>query len=181
MDTSLRFHPPPLPVSSPVHVLSPSPPTSPIRPLGYQAAMIRLRAEAASTSHSLPLPSPIIPSHTRPDAPPLGTQPLNISLGEIMQDLERVRRLWDHRPLGDEMLGGSTAGSDYKATGSRPQEAGGDYKDAGGRSKEAEAVHRGTKAAEEASDSDDNVRETAGTHQRSYTARCTQRRLGSSS
>ncbi|GJY74936.1 hypothetical protein Tco_0479367 [Tanacetum coccineum] len=35
----------PLPISSPVPVLSPSPPASPIRPLGYQAAMIRLRAE----------------------------------------------------------------------------------------------------------------------------------------
>ncbi|GJT13872.1 hypothetical protein Tco_0860914 [Tanacetum coccineum] len=45
---------PPLPVSAP-------PPASPIRLLGYRAAMIRLRAEAASTSHSLPLPplSPI--------------------------------------------------------------------------------------------------------------------------
>ncbi|GKE93053.1 hypothetical protein Tco_1574148, partial [Tanacetum coccineum] len=69
---------PPLPVSSPVHVLSPSPPTSPIRPLGYRAAMIQLRAEAASTSHSLPLPLPIIPSHTRPDAPPLGTPPVHL-------------------------------------------------------------------------------------------------------
>ncbi|GKE85401.1 hypothetical protein Tco_1559143, partial [Tanacetum coccineum] len=55
---------PPLPVSSPVHVLSPSPPASPIRSLGYRAAMIRLRAEAASTSHSLPLPPPFILSHT---------------------------------------------------------------------------------------------------------------------
>ncbi|GJW73834.1 hypothetical protein Tco_0133204 [Tanacetum coccineum] len=36
------------------------PPASPIRSLGYRAAMIRLRAEAASTSHSLPLPPPII-------------------------------------------------------------------------------------------------------------------------
>ncbi|GJV64721.1 hypothetical protein Tco_1475549 [Tanacetum coccineum] len=67
---------PPLPVSSPVPVLSPSPPASPIRPLGYQVAMIRLRVEAASTSHSLPLPPPIILSHTRPDAPSLGTPPL---------------------------------------------------------------------------------------------------------
>ncbi|GKF36580.1 hypothetical protein Tco_0113338, partial [Tanacetum coccineum] len=50
---------PPLPVSSPVPVLSPSPPASPIRPLGYRAAMIRLRAEAASTSYSLPLPPPL--------------------------------------------------------------------------------------------------------------------------
>ncbi|GKE93440.1 hypothetical protein Tco_1574535, partial [Tanacetum coccineum] len=50
---------PPLPVSLPVPVLSPSPPASPIRPLGYRAAMIRLRAKAASTSHSLPLPPPL--------------------------------------------------------------------------------------------------------------------------
>ncbi|GJW66149.1 hypothetical protein Tco_0118033 [Tanacetum coccineum] len=67
---------PPLPLSSPVHVLSPSPPASPIRPLGYQATMIRVRAEAVSTSHSLPLPPPIILSHTRSDAPSLGTPPL---------------------------------------------------------------------------------------------------------
>ncbi|GJZ31191.1 hypothetical protein Tco_0576238 [Tanacetum coccineum] len=60
---------PPLPVSLQVLVLSPSPPASPIHPLGYQAAMIRLRAKAISTSHSLPLPPPIILSHTRPDAP----------------------------------------------------------------------------------------------------------------
>ncbi|GKC75944.1 hypothetical protein Tco_1126718, partial [Tanacetum coccineum] len=64
---------PPLPVSSPVPVISPSPPASPIRPLGYRAAMIRMRAEAPSTSHS---PPPIILSHTRSDAPPSGTPPL---------------------------------------------------------------------------------------------------------
>ncbi|GJX53006.1 hypothetical protein Tco_0281375 [Tanacetum coccineum] len=60
---------PPLPVSSP-------PPASPIRPLGYRAAMIRLRAEAPSTSHSLPLPPPIILSYTRSDAPSSGIPPL---------------------------------------------------------------------------------------------------------
>ncbi|GJT34071.1 putative reverse transcriptase domain-containing protein [Tanacetum coccineum] len=69
---------PPLPVSSPVPVLSPSSPASPICPLGYQAAMIWLRVEAASTSHSLPLPLPIILSHTRPDAPSSGTLPLHL-------------------------------------------------------------------------------------------------------
>ncbi|GKD07528.1 hypothetical protein Tco_1187213 [Tanacetum coccineum] len=41
--------------------------------LGYPAAMIRLRAEAPSTSHS-PLPH-IILSHTRADTPPSGTPP----------------------------------------------------------------------------------------------------------
>ncbi|GJZ87396.1 hypothetical protein Tco_0659006 [Tanacetum coccineum] len=69
---------PPLPVSSPTPVLSPSPPASPIRLLGYRAVMIRLRAKAASTSHSLPLPSPIILSHTKPDAPSSGTPPLHL-------------------------------------------------------------------------------------------------------
>ncbi|GKC31941.1 hypothetical protein Tco_1039235, partial [Tanacetum coccineum] len=279
---------PPLPISSPVPVLSPSPPASPIRSLRYRAAMIRLRAEAASTSHSLPLPPPIILSHTRPDAPSSGTPPLHllstdrradrpevtlpprkrlgIALGpryevresssvaarpprgfrvdygfvatidrEIMRDLERdvgygIIDTWDEIPI--DMLGASvtndtelgrwmtkfttrvrqdineiytrlddeqserqlmasllnmlyrdrrahartarlmeteakiTAGSDYRATGSRPQETDGDYKDAGGRPHETEAVHRGTEAAEETSDSDDRVRETAGTRQR---------------
>ncbi|GKF91411.1 hypothetical protein Tco_0275112, partial [Tanacetum coccineum] len=66
---------PPLPVSSPVPVISPLPPHSPIRSLGYRAAMIRLRAEATSTSHSLPLPPPFILSPTRSDAPSLGIPP----------------------------------------------------------------------------------------------------------
>nr|GFC14747.1 hypothetical protein [Tanacetum cinerariifolium] len=51
---------PPLPpiLSPPSHVLSPAPPPSPIRSLGYRAATIRLRAEAASTSSPpLQLPS----------------------------------------------------------------------------------------------------------------------------
>ncbi|GJV89151.1 hypothetical protein Tco_1533089 [Tanacetum coccineum] len=57
---------PPLPVSPP--------PASPTYPLGYRAAMIRLRAEAPSTSHSPP--PHIILSHTRADTPPSGTPPL---------------------------------------------------------------------------------------------------------
>nr|GFD27901.1 hypothetical protein [Tanacetum cinerariifolium] len=62
---------PPLPpiLSPPSPVLSPAPPPSPIHPLGYQAAMIRLRAKAASTSYSPPLPPPFILSPTRSDAP----------------------------------------------------------------------------------------------------------------
>ncbi|GKC56545.1 hypothetical protein Tco_1084143 [Tanacetum coccineum] len=68
----------PLPVSSLVPVLSPSPPASPICPLSYRAAMIRLRADATSTSHSLPLPPPIILSHTRLTAPSSRTPPLHL-------------------------------------------------------------------------------------------------------
>ncbi|GJT62837.1 hypothetical protein Tco_1006370 [Tanacetum coccineum] len=50
------------PLSSPLpQIPSPplpaSPPASLIRPLGYRAAMIRLRAETPSTSHPLPLPT----------------------------------------------------------------------------------------------------------------------------
>ncbi|GJU97076.1 hypothetical protein Tco_1326347, partial [Tanacetum coccineum] len=65
---------PPLPVSSPVPVISPLPPASPICSLGYRAAMIRLRAEALSYSHSPP--PHIILSYTRADTPPSGTPPL---------------------------------------------------------------------------------------------------------
>ncbi|GJS53713.1 hypothetical protein Tco_0617646 [Tanacetum coccineum] len=62
---------PPLPlILSPLPVSSP-PPASPTYPLGYRAAMIWLRAEAPSTSHSPP--SHIILSHTRADTPPSGT------------------------------------------------------------------------------------------------------------
>ncbi|GJX05047.1 hypothetical protein Tco_0190963 [Tanacetum coccineum] len=66
---------PSLPVSSPLPVSPPPLPASPTHPLGYRAAMIRLRAESPSTSHSLLLPPPIILSCTRSDAPPLGTPP----------------------------------------------------------------------------------------------------------
>ncbi|GJZ08047.1 hypothetical protein Tco_0542330 [Tanacetum coccineum] len=73
--------PEPLPIPSrfdyedsyPLSPLSPvltAPPPSPIRSLGYRAATIRMRAEAAATSHSLPLSPPFILSPTRPDAPP---------------------------------------------------------------------------------------------------------------
>ncbi|GKE53895.1 hypothetical protein Tco_1489051 [Tanacetum coccineum] len=64
-----------LPLSPPSHVLSPAPPLSPIRSLSYRVAMIWLRAEAVSTSHSLPLPPPFILSPTRSDAPSSGIPP----------------------------------------------------------------------------------------------------------
>ncbi|GJQ88972.1 putative reverse transcriptase domain-containing protein [Tanacetum coccineum] len=50
---------PPLPISPPPL------PASPTYHLGYIAAMIRLRAESPSTSHPLPLPSPIVLPYTR--------------------------------------------------------------------------------------------------------------------
>ncbi|GKE31039.1 hypothetical protein Tco_1450361, partial [Tanacetum coccineum] len=65
---------PPLPVSPLLPLAHPPLPVSPTYPLGYRAAIIRLRAEAPSTSHSPP--PHIILSHTRADTPPSGTPPL---------------------------------------------------------------------------------------------------------
>ncbi|GJY54711.1 hypothetical protein Tco_0446375 [Tanacetum coccineum] len=67
---------PSLPLSPPSLVLSLAPSPSPIRSLGYRAAMIRLRAEAVSTSYSLLLPPPSLLSpqdqmHHLRDPPPL--------------------------------------------------------------------------------------------------------------
>ncbi|GJV93452.1 hypothetical protein Tco_1541265 [Tanacetum coccineum] len=49
---------PPLPVSSPVPASPPPLPVSPTYPLGYRAAMIRVRAKTPSTSYPLPLSTP---------------------------------------------------------------------------------------------------------------------------
>ncbi|GKB00750.1 hypothetical protein Tco_0828743 [Tanacetum coccineum] len=68
---------PPLPVSSPVPVSPPPLPASPTYPLGYRAAMIRLRAESPSISH--PLLSGTPPSGTPPLLPipvPTSSPPL---------------------------------------------------------------------------------------------------------
>nr|GEY72081.1 hypothetical protein [Tanacetum cinerariifolium] len=75
---------PPLPpiLSPPSPVLSPAPPPSPIRSLGYRTAMIRLRAEATSTSHSPPLQLPS--ASRRQDRPEVTLPPrkkLGIALG----------------------------------------------------------------------------------------------------
>ncbi|GJW19596.1 hypothetical protein Tco_0027032 [Tanacetum coccineum] len=57
----------PLPqiLSLPLPVSPPPLPAGPTYPLGYRPAMIRLRAESPSTSHPLPLPSPIVLPHTK--------------------------------------------------------------------------------------------------------------------
>nr|GFB65942.1 hypothetical protein [Tanacetum cinerariifolium] len=82
---------PPLPpiLSPPSPVLSPAPPPSPIRSLGYRAAMIRLRDEAASTS-SPPLQLPSASRREdRPEGTPVST---NTELGGYMREFEtRVR------------------------------------------------------------------------------------------
>ncbi|GKC55547.1 hypothetical protein Tco_1078292, partial [Tanacetum coccineum] len=110
---------PPLPVSSPVPVLSPLPPASPIRPLGYRAAMTRLRAKAASTSHSLPLPPPIILSHTRPDAPSSGTPPLHLLSTDRKEDIPEVT-LPHRKRLGIALGPRYKVGESSSAAASRP-------------------------------------------------------------
>ncbi|GJZ26723.1 hypothetical protein Tco_0570976 [Tanacetum coccineum] len=71
---------PPLPVSSPLPMSPPPLHASPTHPLGYRAAMIRLRAESPSTSHPLPLPPPIVLPHTRDTTtPPILPIPLPAS------------------------------------------------------------------------------------------------------
>ncbi|GJX55685.1 hypothetical protein Tco_0285582 [Tanacetum coccineum] len=65
---------PALPLSPPLPILAPPYP-SPIRSLGYRATMIRMRAEAASTSYSVPLPPPFILSPARSDVPSLVIPP----------------------------------------------------------------------------------------------------------
>ncbi|GKB64116.1 hypothetical protein Tco_0920302 [Tanacetum coccineum] len=94
------------PLSSPLphipsHPFPALPPASHIRPLGYRAAMIRLRAETPSTSHPLPLPtsSPLLQllsSNYRTDIPEITLPPrkrLSIDLGpryEIGESLAAV-------------------------------------------------------------------------------------------
>ncbi|GKE57896.1 hypothetical protein Tco_1497081, partial [Tanacetum coccineum] len=56
---------PPLPVSLPLPISPLLLPASPTHSLGYRAIMIWLRAESPSTSHPLPLPSPIVLRRTR--------------------------------------------------------------------------------------------------------------------
>ncbi|GKC66169.1 hypothetical protein Tco_1098767 [Tanacetum coccineum] len=110
---------PSLPISSPVPVLSSSPPASPICPLGYQAAMIRMRAEAASTSHSLPLPPPIILSYTRPAAPSSGTPPLHLLSTNRREDRPEVTLL-PRKTLGNPLGPAYEVGESSSAAAARP-------------------------------------------------------------
>nr|GFA14938.1 hypothetical protein [Tanacetum cinerariifolium] len=87
-------------LSPPSPVLSPAPPPSPIRSLGYRAAMIRLRDEAASTS-SPPLQ---LPSASRREDRPKVTLPprkrLDIALGPRYEVGESSSALAAARPAG---------------------------------------------------------------------------------
>ncbi|GJU47749.1 hypothetical protein Tco_1217304 [Tanacetum coccineum] len=82
---------PSLPLSPPSPVLSPAPPPSPIRSLGYRAAMIRLRISSDAPSSGIPPPLPIsvptssppflLPSASRREDKPEVTLPPRQKLG----------------------------------------------------------------------------------------------------
>ncbi|GJU04171.1 hypothetical protein Tco_1114509 [Tanacetum coccineum] len=122
---------PSLPLSPPSPVLSPVPPPSPIHSLGYQAVMIRMRAEAVSTSHSLPLPPPFIHSPTRTDAPSLGipptlpisvptsSPPLLLPSASRKEDMPKVT-LPPHKRLGIALGPGYEVGESSSAAAARP-------------------------------------------------------------
>ncbi|GKD38485.1 hypothetical protein Tco_1258692, partial [Tanacetum coccineum] len=79
------------PISSPSLVSSPPLPASPTYPLGYRAAMIRLRAETSSTSHPLPLSTP--PSGTLPLLPipaPTSSPPLLLPSTDCRVGISKV-------------------------------------------------------------------------------------------
>nr|GEV20398.1 reverse transcriptase domain-containing protein [Tanacetum cinerariifolium] len=108
---------PPLPpiLSPPSPVLSPAPPPSPIRSLGYQVAMIQLRDEAASTSSPpLQLPS----ASRREDRPEVTLPPqkrLGITLGSRYEVGESSSAA--ARPAGVETLQGALVSTDTELGG----------------------------------------------------------------
>ncbi|GJZ82802.1 hypothetical protein Tco_0647975 [Tanacetum coccineum] len=124
---SLPLSPPqiPFPLSPPSPVLT-APPPSPIRSLGYRAATIRMRAEAAATSHSLPLPPPFILSPTKPDAPPplptsapTSLPPLLIPSASHREDRPEVN-LPPRKRLGIALSPRYEVGESSAATAARP-------------------------------------------------------------
>nr|GFA60838.1 hypothetical protein [Tanacetum cinerariifolium] len=103
----------------------------PICSLGYRAAMIRLQAEAASTSHSPPLPSPFILSPTRSYAPSSGTPlllPISASTSSPPLQLPSASRREDRlevtlppqKRLGITLGPGYEVGESSSAAAARP-------------------------------------------------------------
>ncbi|GKA08168.1 hypothetical protein Tco_0687499, partial [Tanacetum coccineum] len=110
---------PSLPLLPPSPVLSPAPPPSPIRSLGYRATMIRMRAEVASTSHFLldapslgiPPPLPISVSTSSP--------PLLLPSASRREDRPEVT-LPPRKRLGNALGPGYEVGESSSAAAARP-------------------------------------------------------------
>ncbi|GKA19756.1 hypothetical protein Tco_0699671, partial [Tanacetum coccineum] len=103
---------PSLPLSPPSPVLS-APSPSPIRSLGYRAAMIRMRAQAAATSHSLPLPPPL------PTSAPTSLPPLLLPSANRREDIPEVN-LPPRRRLGIALGPRYEVGESSAAAAARP-------------------------------------------------------------
>ncbi|GKA80043.1 hypothetical protein Tco_0786639 [Tanacetum coccineum] len=78
-----------------------------------------LRAEAASTSHSLPLPPPIILSHIRPAAPSSGIPPLHLLYTDRREDRPEVTLL-PRKRLGIALGPAYEVGESSSAAATRP-------------------------------------------------------------
>ncbi|GJZ70801.1 retrovirus-related pol polyprotein from transposon TNT 1-94 [Tanacetum coccineum] len=94
LDISTPLSSPLSPWSSPLSQI-PSPPLPSIPSLSLPVSPPLLvsspvLSKAASTSHSLPLPPPIILSHTRPDAPSSGTPPFHLLSTDRREDRPEV-------------------------------------------------------------------------------------------
>ncbi|GJV33306.1 hypothetical protein Tco_1393706 [Tanacetum coccineum] len=117
---------PPLPASPPASVLPTSPPASPIRLLGYRAAMIRLRDKTPSTSHPLPLPTSSPPlqlllSDRRTDRPEITLPPrkrLGVDLGPRAEEVGYgIRDVWvDLRETVEEVAPMTLEGVNTRVT-----------------------------------------------------------------
>ncbi|GKB17655.1 hypothetical protein Tco_0851578 [Tanacetum coccineum] len=81
--------------------------------------MIWLRVEAASTSHSLPLPPLIILSHTRPTTPSLRTPPLHLLSTNCREDRPEVT-LPPQKRLGIALGPAYEVGESSSAAAARP-------------------------------------------------------------
>nr|GFB74158.1 hypothetical protein [Tanacetum cinerariifolium] len=86
----------------------PAPPPSPIRSLGYRAAMIQLRDEAAFTSHSPP--SQLLSASRREDRPQVTLPPqkrLDIALGPRYEEEARMsREAWTRATDASDLVHG---------------------------------------------------------------------------
>ncbi|GJY30658.1 hypothetical protein Tco_0414153 [Tanacetum coccineum] len=110
---------------------SPSLPLSPPSPICTIIRDTIIRAEATSTSHSLPLPPPFILSPTRPDAPSLGippplpisvptsSPPLLLPSASHRKDIPEVTLL-PRKRLGIALGPGYEAGESSSAAAARP-------------------------------------------------------------
>ncbi|GKA82546.1 hypothetical protein Tco_0789294 [Tanacetum coccineum] len=101
-----------LPLSPPLPISSPSLPASPIYPLGYQAAMIRLRADTPSLGTPPSGTPPLLPILLPTSSPPLHLLSTDHRADRPERDVGyRITDTWDEMPVD---MPGSPATDDTK-------------------------------------------------------------------